>query len=219
MTLRAQRGLTRQSPQSPRGQIDPSREIHRHTTACPGRRQLCTLVTQEGPSSNRRSPTDWGSPQSYTHQLRPAPPPLDTPHRPMQVTRRQPEKSNHSGEIHRATHTSSAPHGLRPHTESPASKCAAEQQEKSNLPGKSTERPAALLCPGRPPLSTPAPSSATTGEVEPRREVKPVQVRPRGGLQRTHRRTTFEKVHSFTRTVRHKRIFRILNDPMLKTNA
>ena len=151
--------------------------------------------------------------------LCPAPPPLDTPHRPEQVTRRQREKSNHSGEIHRAEHpalplVTSACTLSRQQASAPPS-----IEEKSNLPGKSTERPAALLCPVWPPLGTTAPSSATTGEVEPRREVKPVQVRPRGGLQRTHRRTTFEKVRSFTRTVRHKRIFRILNDPMLKTNA
>ena len=36
--------------------------------------------------------------------LCPAPPPLDTQLRPEQVTRRQREKSNHSGEIHRAEH-------------------------------------------------------------------------------------------------------------------
>ena len=190
MTLRAQRGLVSPVTAEPSGQVNPSEKSNRHTTACLGRRPLCTLVTQEGPSSNWINPTAWGSPQSYTHQLRPSPHPLDTPHRPKQVTRTQREKSNHSGEVHRATHTSSPPRDLRVHTESPASKCAAEQQAKSNLPGKSTERPAALLCPGRPPLSTPAPSSATTGEVQPRREVKPVQVRPRGGLQRTRRHTT-----------------------------
>ena len=141
MTLRAQRGLVSPVTAEPSGQVNPSEKSNRHTTACLGWRPLCTLVTQEGPSSNWINPTAWGSPQSYTHQLRPSPPPLDTPHRPMQVTRRQPEKSNHSGEINRATHTSSAPHGLRPHTESPASKCAAEQQDKSILPGKSTGTP------------------------------------------------------------------------------
>ena len=104
MTLRAQRGLVSPVTAEPSGQVNPSEKSNRHTTACLGRRPLCTLVTQVGPSSNWINPTAWGSPQSYTHQLCPAPPPLDTPHRPKQVTRTQREKSNHSGEIHRAEH-------------------------------------------------------------------------------------------------------------------
>ena len=104
MTLRAQRSLSCQSPQS-QGASQTFREVKQAHHSLP--RLAPTLHTGDsrGPSSNGRNPTTWGNPQSRT--------PCSAPRRlrlthhtgpTKQVVHRQREKSNRSGEIHRAEH-------------------------------------------------------------------------------------------------------------------
>ena len=151
--------------------------------------------------------------------LCPAPPPLDTPHRPEQVTRRQREKSNHSGEIHRAEH---------PALPLVTSACTLSRQQASAPPSNRRSR----TFQGNP-QSDPRPCSAPVGlRSATRRQVALQQEKSNPGAKSNRFKSgragassapvvtpPVEKFRPFTRTVRHKRIFRILNDPMLKTNA